>query len=117
MSQHPNAKLAPRGRETLVSRIEPGLGVAEAARQMGVSRQTAGKRPRRRKSGEGLFDRSRRPRRLARATPPDVEERVCDAVLDAPGPARARCRHGRARPHLREGRRARGRPGSPTSTA
>ena len=43
MEQHPNAKLTPKGRETLVSRIESGLGVAEAARQMGISRQTAGK--------------------------------------------------------------------------
>lgn len=33
MSQHPNAKLTPKGRETLVSRIESGLGVAEVARQ------------------------------------------------------------------------------------
>ena len=79
MSQHPNAKLTPRGRETLVSRIESGLGVAEAARQMGVSRQTAGKWLRRSRSGEGLSDRSSRPRRLARATPPDVEDRVCEA--------------------------------------
>lgn len=79
MSQHPNAKLTPRGRETLVSRIESGSGVAEAARQMGVSRQTAGKWLRRSRSGEGLSDRSSRPRRLARLTPPDVEERVCSA--------------------------------------
>lgn len=43
MSQHPNARLTPRGRETLVSRIRSGAGVAEAARQMGVSRQTASK--------------------------------------------------------------------------
>ncbi len=43
MEQHPNARLTPRGRETLVSRLESGLGVAETARQMGVSRQTASK--------------------------------------------------------------------------
>ena len=43
MTQRPNAKLTPKGCETLVSRMESGLGVAEAARQMGVSRQTAGK--------------------------------------------------------------------------
>ena len=59
MEQHPNAKLTPKGRETLVSRIESGLGVAEAARQMGISRQTAGKWLRRSRSGEGLSDRSR----------------------------------------------------------
>lgn len=78
MEQHPNAKLTPKGRETLVSRIESGLGVAEAARQMGISRQTAGKWLRRSRSGEGLSDRSSRPRRLARLTPPEVEERVCE---------------------------------------
>lgn len=27
MEQHPNARLTPRGRETLVSRIESGLAV------------------------------------------------------------------------------------------
>ena len=79
MEQHPNAKLTPRGRETLVSRMESGLGVAEAARQMGVSRQTAGKWLRRSRSGEGLSDRSSRPRRLARLTPAEVEERVAAA--------------------------------------
>lgn len=70
MSQHPNAKLTPKGRETLVSRIGSGLGVAEAARQMGVSRQTASKWLARARRGEGLADRSSRPRRLARLTPP-----------------------------------------------
>ena len=79
MGQHPNAKLTPRGRETLVSRIGSGLGVAEAARQMGVSRQTASKWLRRSRSGEGLADRSSRPRRLARLTPLEVEDRVCEA--------------------------------------
>ena len=47
MVQHPNARLTPRGRETLVSRIESGVPVAEAAGQMGVSRQTASKQVRR----------------------------------------------------------------------
>lgn len=79
MSQHPNAKLTPKGRETLVSRIGSGLGVAEAARQMGVSRQTASKWLARARRGEGLADRSSRPRRLARLTPPEVEERACEA--------------------------------------
>ena len=80
MSQHPNANLTPKGRETLVSRIGSGLGVAEAARQMGVSRQTASKWLARARRGEGLADRSSRPRRLARLTPPpEVEERACEA--------------------------------------
>lgn len=79
MEQHPNARLTPRGRETLVSRIESGLGVAEAARQMGVSRQTASKWLRRSRSGEPMSDRSSRPIRLARSTPHEVEDRVCEA--------------------------------------
>lgn len=43
MSQHPNAKLTPRGRETLVSRVAAGEGVSSVARQMGVNRQSASK--------------------------------------------------------------------------
>lgn len=43
MSQHPNARLTPRGREMLVSRIRSSTSVAKAAHQMGVSRQTASK--------------------------------------------------------------------------
>ena len=46
---------------------------------MGVSRQTASKWLRRGRSGEGLSDRSSRPRRLARSTPREVEDRVCEA--------------------------------------
>ena len=79
MVQHPNARLTPRGRETLVSRIESGVPVAEAAGQMGVSRQTASKWLRRSRSGEPMSDRSSRPRRLARSTPREVEDRVCEA--------------------------------------
>ena len=37
MSQHPNARLTPRGRETLVSRIGSGVGVAEGASARGSS--------------------------------------------------------------------------------
>ncbi len=79
MSQHTNARLTPRGRETPVSRIEAGAGVAEAARQMGVSRQTASKWLARARRGEPMSDRSSRPRRLARSTPPDAEGRVREA--------------------------------------
>lgn len=79
MSQHPNARLTPKGRETLVSRIGSGVGVAEAARQMGAGRQTASKWLARSRRGEGVSDRSSRPRRLARLTPPDAEERVAVA--------------------------------------
>ena len=79
MSQHPNARLTPRGRETLVSRVESGAGVADAARQMGVSRQTASKWLARARRCEPMSDRSSRPRRLARLTPPETEKRVLDA--------------------------------------
>lgn len=79
MEQHPNARLTPKGRETLVSRIESGVGVGVAARQMGVSRQTAWKWLRRSRLGEPMSDRPSRPRRLARSTPPDAEELVAAA--------------------------------------
>ena len=84
MSQHPNARLTPRGRETLASRIEAGAGVAEAARQMGVSRQTAGKWLARARRGEPMSDRSCRPRGPARLTPPDAEARVREARSSMP---------------------------------
>ena len=46
---------------------------------MGVSRQTADKWLGRSRSGEGLGDRSCRPRRLARSTLREAEERVAAA--------------------------------------
>ena len=98
MSQHPNAKLTPKGRETLVSRIGSGLGVAGAARQMGVSRQTASKWLARARRGEGLADRSSRPRRLARLTPPRGRgARLRGPQGHAAGAARPGGRDGRAR--------------------
>ena len=39
MSQHPNARLTPRGRELLCGRAAGGMRVSEEARQAGVSRQ------------------------------------------------------------------------------
>lgn len=79
MSQHPNARLTPRGRELLASRVAGGERVSAVARQMGVSRQTASKWLSRARRGEPLSDRPSRPRRLARSTPPEVEEAVCEA--------------------------------------
>ena len=79
MSQHPNARLTPRGRETLVARVGAGGRVGEVARQMGVSRQTASKWLGRARRGEPMGDRASRPRRLARLTPPEDEERVARA--------------------------------------
>ncbi len=79
MSQHPNARLTPRGRQRLVERIEAGEAVGEAARQMGVSRQTAGKWVARARRGEPLSDRPSRPARLGRLTAPEDEARVVEA--------------------------------------
>ena len=79
MSQHPNARLTPRGRELLCERVGGGMRVADAARMAGVSRQTAHKWLRRRRAGEPASDRGCRPRRLARLTPREVEERVVRA--------------------------------------
>ena len=60
MKRHPNARVAPRGREALVSRVRAGERVSDAARQMGAGRQTASKRLARDRLGEGAADRSRR---------------------------------------------------------
>ena len=79
MPQHPNARLTPRGRETLVSRVEGGEGVSSVARQMGVSRQTASKWLARARRGEPMSDRASRPRRAPRLTPPEAERRVLEA--------------------------------------
>lgn len=79
MSQHPNARLTPRGRELLASRVAGGERVSAVARQMGVGRQTASKWLSRARRGEPLSDRPSRPRRLAGSTPPEVEEAVCEA--------------------------------------
>lgn len=61
MSQHPNARLTPIGRRTLCERVEAGEPVSSAARQMGVSRQTAHKWLRRRRDGLPMADAPSRP--------------------------------------------------------
>ena len=76
MSQHPDARLTPRGRELPCSRVAAGARVSEAARQAGASRQTASKRLARARRGEPMSD---RPSRLARSTPPETEARVLEA--------------------------------------
>lgn len=81
MSQHPNARLTPLGRRTLVDRVEGGERVADAARDMGVSRQTAHKWLARRRRGEPLADRSSRPRTSPGATPPERRAEVVAARL------------------------------------
>ncbi len=79
MSQYPSAGLTPRGRETMVARIEAGEPLAEVARQVGAGRQTASKWVGRRRRGEPMTDRPSRPARLARLTPPEAEARVVEA--------------------------------------
>jgi transposase len=66
-TMHKNARLTPRGRETLIGRIASGQRVAEAAQAMGVSEATARKWWRRHEAGEGLEDRSSRPNCSPRA--------------------------------------------------
>ena len=76
---HANARLNARGRALLVQRvIVQRRPVAHVAKELGVSRQCAHRWINRfRAEGEaGLVDRSSRPRRCPRRTPPAVEERV-----------------------------------------
>ncbi|MDO4429191.1 MAG: integrase core domain-containing protein [Atopobiaceae bacterium] len=79
MSQHPNARPTPRGREPLCGRVAGGMRVSEAARQAGAGRQTASKRLARARRGEPMSDRPSRPRRPAGLTPPGAEARVLEA--------------------------------------
>lgn len=79
MFQHSNSRLTPRGRQRLVERVRAGASVSAAAREAGVSRQTAHKWIARAEAGEPLSDRRSRPSRLARLTPPDVEAGVVEA--------------------------------------
>ena len=79
MSQHPNARLTPRGRALLCERVGGGMRVSDAAAMAGVSRQTAHKWLARARRGEPMTDRGCRPRRLARLTPPEAEARVAEA--------------------------------------
>ena len=60
MKRHPNARVAPRGREALASRARAGERVSDAARRMVAGCQTASKRLARDRLGEGAADRSRR---------------------------------------------------------
>ena len=79
MPQHPNARLAPKGRALLCERVGGGMRIADAAAMAGVSRQTAHKCLARARRGEPMTDRGCRPRRLARLTPPEAEARVAEA--------------------------------------
>ena len=76
MFQHPNARLTPLGRRRLVERVESGESVSSAAREAGVSRQTAHKWLARARAGEPLCDRRSRPRSCPRRTAPEIEALV-----------------------------------------
>lgn len=75
---HANSRLTPRGRQLLCERIVGGTPVAHVAEQMGVSRSTAYRWWHRYQSDglAGLEDRSSRPVRSPRRTPPEVEAEV-----------------------------------------
>ena len=78
MNVHKNARLAPRGREILISRLERGEHPMDVATSMGVSISTVYKwRRRYRAEGfAGLMDRSSRPNASPNRTPDDVEAKV-----------------------------------------
>jgi transposase InsO family protein len=75
---HGNARLTPRGRHTLIERIQQGRPVAHVAAEMGISRATAYKWwARFRHHGwAGLEDRSSRPRSCPHQTPRGLERRI-----------------------------------------
>lgn len=75
---HGNARLTPRGRLTLIMRIESGRPAAHVAREMGISRPTAYKWwGRWRDEGlEGLVDRSSRPYSCPHQTTAEVEAQI-----------------------------------------
>jgi transposase InsO family protein len=78
MNIHKNARLTPRGRELLVRHIVSGQTLEAAARAASVCPRTARKWVARflAEGVEGLQDRSSRPHRLYRPTPPEIVERV-----------------------------------------
>jgi transposase InsO family protein len=79
---HPNARLTPRGRALLASRVAGGWTITAAAQAAGVSRQTGSKWWRRARLGE-LADRSSEVRHQARAHPTELVARVCARRLQS----------------------------------
>ena len=79
MRLHPNAKLTPAARLLLVQRVQQqGSPVARAAREAGVSRQTAYKWMARYQAGgvKAMWDRSSRPLRIPIRTPQRAVHRM-----------------------------------------
>ena len=79
MVLHANAALSRRQRERLVALVGAGATITAAALVVGCSRQTASKWVGRARRGEGLADRSSRPRRSPSRTPAAVEKAVLRA--------------------------------------
>ena len=87
MGVHANAKLGPAGRVALVELIASGSTFRAAAAALGVAPATAHRWWRRSRvalsdeatSASWARDRSSRPHRSPRQTPPDLERRVCRA--------------------------------------
>jgi transposase len=85
MYSHANAKLGLAGRYALVSAVEDGLSLRQAAASFNVSPATAhrwwhrwrGSSEEARRSLSCLFDRSSRPRRSPRQLAPELAERIC----------------------------------------
>lgn len=79
---HPNARLTPRGRALLASRVRSGWTITAAARAAGVSRQTGSKWCRRAAAGE-LADRSSAVHHQPRSHGPELIAAVCARRLTA----------------------------------
>ena len=79
MHLHANAVLTVRQRQRLCDLVAAGVTISAAALIVGCSRQTASKWVNRGRRGEGLADRSSRPRRSPRLTPTAVEEAILRA--------------------------------------
>ena len=82
MNSHKNARLTPRGRVLLVSRIiDHGLRPEEAAKAAGVSVRTAYKwlRRFREEGADGLVDRPSRPHHCPHALPEMTRARIVAA--------------------------------------
>lgn len=77
---HPNAKLTPAGRLTIIQLLEQGFSQAEVARRLCLSRPTVSKWWRRFKAEglAGLQDRSSRARRHPHALGDDVIVAICE---------------------------------------
>ena len=79
MFVHANAALSFRQRVRLIELVGGGRTITAAARLTGCSRQTASKWVGRHRRGEGLADRSSRPRRSPRRTAARIEQAVLAA--------------------------------------